>query len=165
MAGETKVPSPLAYNPRCAKRDLTTTSSKNWLTLANLYNITLGEASKNVALFQNELQGRFSDGFLGLHAAGHFAIGGDAGDFYSSPNDPVFFMHHAMLDRVWWLWQALHLEQAKSVAGTITLFNRPPSRNATLEDIIFMNYLDVDDVEIGDLMNTLSGEPLCYIYL
>lgn len=121
MAGETKVPSPLAWNPRCAKRDLTTYASTSWLTLSNLHNITQGDASHTISLFQDELQGRFTDGVLGLHAAGHFAIGGDAGDFYSSPNDPVFFMHHTMLDYVWWIWQALHPREAKTIAGTITV--------------------------------------------
>jgi tyrosinase len=165
MAGQTKVSSPLAWNPRCLKRDLTSYSSANWLTLGNLYNITLGDASKNIKTFQDELQGRFPDGFLGLHAAGHFAIGGDGGDLFSSPNDPVFWMHHAMLDRVWWMWQALHLNQAKSIAGTITIFNKPPSRDATLEDPIHFNYLNLPDVSNADVMSTLSGEPLCYIYL
>jgi tyrosinase len=37
-----------------------------------------------------------------MHAAGHFSIGGDGGDVFSSPNDPAFFLHHAMVDRVWW---------------------------------------------------------------
>ncbi|KAH7083569.1 hypothetical protein FB567DRAFT_87419 [Paraphoma chrysanthemicola] len=165
MAGEVKVNGTFTYNPRCLKRDLTTFASSNWLTLDNLYNLTLGAASKNVETFQNELQGRFNDGFLGLHAAGHFSIGGDAGDFFSSPNDPVFFMHHSMLDRVWWIWQALHLDQAKTVAGTITLFNNPPSRNATLKDVIQMNYLDLPNAKIEEVLSTLGGEPLCYIYL
>jgi tyrosinase len=157
--------SPLAYNPRCAKRDLTSTASTKWFTNTNLYNLTLGEASKSVNTFQNELQGRFGDKFLGMHATGHFAIGGEAGDFYSSTNDPVFFMHHAMLDRVWWIWQALHLNQAKTVAGTHTIFNNPPSPNTTLQDLIEMNYLNLPTVQIGDVLSTLDGEPLCYIYL
>src|SRR4051794_30864747 len=121
MAGEAASSSPLAWNPRCAKRDLTSYASSTWLTLDNLYNVTLGTASKSIGRFQDELQGRFPDGFLGMHAAGHFAIGGDAGDVFSSPTDPAFFLHHAMIDRVWWLWQALHLNQAKSIAGTITI--------------------------------------------
>jgi len=165
MAGEVPVSSPLAWNPRCAKRDLTSYAAAQWLTYENLYNITLGAASGNIADFQNELQGRFPDGFLGLHGAGHFSIGGDAGDVYSSPNDPAFFLHHAMLDRVWWLWQALHLNQAGTIAGTITIFNNPPSRDARLDDAIIMNYLNLDTVTIKDMMSTLDGEPLCYIYL
>jgi tyrosinase len=163
MAGESKVSTPLAYNPRCAKRDLTTYSSTNWLTFSNLHNITLGAASHDLLSFQNELQGRFEDGVLGLHAAGHFAIGGDAGDFYSSPNDPVFFMHHTMLDQVWWMWQALHPEQARSVAATITGFDKPPSRNATLEDTIEMNWLGVGGTTIGEVAG-MEG-PLCYVYV
>ena len=136
-----------------------------WFTYTNLFNLTLGDASKSVYTFQNELQGRFGDGFLGMHAAGHFAIGGEAGDFYSSTNDPVFFLHHAMLDRVWWLWQALHLNQAKTVAGTHTIFNEPPSPPTTDQDLIEMNYINLPPVQIGDVLSTLEGEPLCYIYL
>ncbi|KAI4626617.1 hypothetical protein J4E83_003769 [Alternaria metachromatica] len=165
MAGEVPVKSPLEWNPRCAKRDLTSYASSTWMTFENLYNVTLGTASKNVGRFQDELQGRFPDGFLGMHGAGHFAIGGDGGDVFSSPNDPAFFLHHAMVDRVWWLWQALHLDQAKSVAGTITIFNQPPSRDARLDDPIEMNYLNLDPTTIEDMMSTLDGEPLCYIYL
>jgi tyrosinase len=143
----------------------TTASSSGWLTTENLYNITLGPASKTIETFQNELQGRFDDGFLGLHAAGHFSIGGDAGDFFSSPNDPVFFMHHSMVDHVYWIWQALHLNQASTIAGTITLNNKPPSRNASLDDVISTNFLNMDTLKINDLLSTVSDNPLCYIYL
>ena len=27
----------------------------------------------------------------------------------SSPGDPLFYLHHTYLDKVWWDWQALHL--------------------------------------------------------
>ncbi|KAJ4985270.1 FAD-binding domain-containing protein [Stagonosporopsis vannaccii] len=164
MRGQTKVNGSLTYNPRCLKRDLTTSASSNWLTVKNFLNLTTGDASMSIKLFQDEFQGRFSDGFLGLHAAGHFSIGGDAGDIFSSPVDPVFFLHHAMVDRVYWLWQALHKEQAGTVAGTLTLNNNPPSRNATLEDLIQTNYLSVEPTPIGDLIDTLGNTPLCYIY-
>jgi tyrosinase len=163
MAGETKVTERLAYNPRCAKRDLTNYAATTWLTLNNLANITIGAGSHNILNFQNELQGRFTDGFLGLHAAGHFSIGGDAGDFYSSPNDPAFFLHHAMLDRVYWIWQALHLYQARTVAGSRTLAGTGPQ--TTAEDLIQTNYLNMPDVRIKDVLGTLDGSPLCYIYL
>lgn len=65
IAGANKSASALAWNPRCAKRDLTNFASKTWFTFENLYNITLGAASKDISSFQNELQGRFTDGFLG----------------------------------------------------------------------------------------------------
>jgi tyrosinase len=154
----------LAYNPRCLKRDLSSYTASTWLTIGNLLNLTIGPASASVYTFQNELQGRFTDGFLGLHAGGHFTIGGDAGDIFSSPVDPAFWLHHAMLDHVWWLWQALHLNQASTVAGTITLFNNPPSRNTTLDDALNMG-VNAPTVAIRDVLNTLGGTPLCYIYL
>lgn len=165
MAGQTKVNSSFAYNPRCLKRDLSAYTASTWLTTSNLLNLTLGSAASDIETFQNELQGRFSQGFLGLHAAGHFSIGGDAGDLFSSPVDPVFWLHHAMLDRVWWIWQALHLDQAETIAGTITLFNNPPSRNTSLDDAIYMGQSNAPARPIKDLLNSLGDSPFCYIYL
>lgn len=37
--------------------------------------------------------------------AGSGAIAGTMGDIMTSPNDPVFFLHHAQIDRVWAQWQ------------------------------------------------------------
>ena len=39
-----------------------------------------------------------------LHGYGHFWVGGSMGQM-TSPNDPIFFMHHAMVDRIWDIWQ------------------------------------------------------------
>lgn len=41
---------------------------------------------------------------LGLHSAGHGTIGGDLGDMFTSPAEPLFFQHHANLDRIWAKW-------------------------------------------------------------
>ena len=38
------------------------------------------------------------------HGRGHYFIGGDMGG-QSTPNDPVFFLHHANVDRLWAMWQ------------------------------------------------------------
>ncbi|OQD86236.1 hypothetical protein PENANT_c008G08884 [Penicillium antarcticum] len=39
------------------------------------------------------------------HKGVHTYIGGVMADIKSSPDDPIFFMHHMYIDRVWWLWQ------------------------------------------------------------
>ncbi|KAI0874785.1 Di-copper centre-containing protein [Hypoxylon argillaceum] len=161
--GQVAFPVFLGYNPRCMSRDLSAFTATNWLTLSNILNITVGAASGSVLLFQNELQGRFTDGFLGLHTAGHGVMGGSSGDIFASPTDPVFFLHHAMLDRVYWLWQALHPAKARTLGGTITLFNTPPSRDTLPTDIIDLGVNGVD-LKISDLLDTLGG-PLCYYYL
>lgn len=44
------------------------------------------------------------------HGGGHFGVGGMVGemsDMYSSPGDPLFFMHHGKLDYEWNKWQRL----------------------------------------------------------
>lgn len=47
------------------------------------------------------------------HNAGHRFIGGHMGGA-NSPNDPVFWMHHANVDRVWANWQDYQLSQNAS---------------------------------------------------
>ena len=39
-----------------------------------------------------------------MHGQGHIYIGGDMGSG-GSINDPIFFLHHANVDRIWTLWQ------------------------------------------------------------
>lgn len=155
---------PLGYNPRCLSRDLGSYTTSTWFTPENLLNVTVGDASASIESFQNELQGRFLDGFLGMHASGHMAVGGEASDLFSSINDPSFWFHHSMVDYVYWIWQALHLDQADTIAGTITILNTPPSRNASTADILDMG-VNAPSVTIDDVLDTLGQSPLCYIYL
>ena len=46
----------------------------------------------------------------GPHNAVHRAIGGDMVTA-ASPTDPIFYMHHANVDRIWYEWQEHHLAQ------------------------------------------------------
>ncbi|KAI1070988.1 hypothetical protein NW752_002556 [Fusarium irregulare] len=163
MDGMPSFKEPLGYNPRCLRRDISQYPIDQWMTLPNLYNVTVGEASQSLELMQVEFQGRFADKFLGIHAAGHFVMGGDSSDFYSSPNEPIFFLHHAMVDRIYWIWQALHPKQARDIAGTITMENRPPSRDALKSDILDVG-VNADPITIEDALDTLDGSPFCYIY-
>jgi tyrosinase len=61
-------------------------------------------------MFQAYMQGdnRYMNGTIGVHGGGHYAIGGyPASDVFFSPNEPVFFLHHGNIDRVYWIWQML----------------------------------------------------------
>lgn len=40
------------------------------------------------------------------HNAVHGWVGGIMSDIMYSPSDPIFWMHHAQVDRVWSIWQA-----------------------------------------------------------
>ncbi|KAK6210788.1 hypothetical protein LQW54_005836 [Pestalotiopsis sp. IQ-011] len=153
-----------AYNPRCLRRDLSTYVTEKWYTTANLLNVTVGEASQIHYSYWKEVQGRYAEGFLGFHTSGHYAMGADATDLYSSINDPVFWLHHTMFDRLYRIWQSLHPGEARKTAGTLTLSNSPPTRNATI-------YEPLDPGVNGairplhELFDTLGDTPLCYIYV
>src|SRR5262249_61071494 len=44
----------------------------------------------------------FSNVINGIHGAVHMWCGGTMSDASVSPADPVFWLHHANLDRPWW---------------------------------------------------------------
>jgi tyrosinase len=44
-----------------------------------------------------------------MHGRGHAFVGGDMDGSSASPNDPVFFLHHAQVDRMWAAWQEANL--------------------------------------------------------
>jgi tyrosinase len=46
----------------------------------------------------------FSSPINGIHGGVHIWIGGTMSDASVSPADPVFWLHHANLDRLWWVW-------------------------------------------------------------
>jgi tyrosinase len=152
------------YNARCLRRDISPYIPKKWFTTAKLLNVTIGAGSKTHRLFWTEIQGRYPDEFLGLHTSGHYTMGGDATDPYSSVNDPTFWFHHAMLDRIYWIWQTLHPAEANEVTGTLTLTNKPPTRNATIDEPLVLG-VDGETLKIGNRFDTLGSTPLCYIYL
>jgi tyrosinase len=55
--------------------------------------------------------GDFSDELEGIHDGVHIWAGGIGGDMAAVPFaawDPIFWSHHSMIDRIWWLWQLRH---------------------------------------------------------
>jgi tyrosinase len=46
----------------------------------------------------------FSAPINGIHGSVHIWVGGTMSDASVSPADPVFWLHHANLDRLWWVW-------------------------------------------------------------
>jgi tyrosinase len=86
---------------------------------------------------------------------------------YTSPNDPLFWLHHCMVDRVWWIWQNRKpLERSFQIAGTRTMNNVPPSDDATLDDILDLGIVTPANAPASALkhhVSTVAG-PYCYIY-
>lgn len=65
-------------------------------------------AAADIANFQMVMNHRPTtrDGVLGLHGGGHLNIGSSMQDLISSPQEPAFMLHGAMLDRLWAIWSA-----------------------------------------------------------
>ncbi|EME43326.1 hypothetical protein DOTSEDRAFT_72666 [Dothistroma septosporum NZE10] len=87
---------------------------------------------------------------------------GIAGDFetFTAPYDPLFFLHHTQLDRLWWLWQQRSPERILWAYG-----GHKQSHSmelASLDDELEYRGL-TDDVKVKDVMDTEAGQ-LCYRY-
>ncbi|RYP10781.1 hypothetical protein DL765_007992 [Monosporascus sp. GIB2] len=158
---------PLAHNPRCLKRDLNTQMCRSFASLKNTTEVML--ESPNIELFQANIQGDFRypesrKWGMSVHGGGHFIAAGDpGGDFYFSPLEPVFYLHHGQIDRMYFVWQNIDWEHRQNIAGTITMNNRPPSRNGTLDDVMDMAPLG-GAYTLGEMLDTIGGSPFCFVY-
>jgi tyrosinase len=157
-------PNPLDYNPRCLKRDLSTAILQRFSNATAVVKQILD--NKDIWDFQMVMQGVPGSGSIGVHGGGHYSMGGDPGrDVFVSPGDPAFWLHHGMIDRVWWIWQALDVKNRQyAISGTGTFLNFPASPNTTLSTMVDIGYANGGPIAMQDLMSTTAG-PFCYVYL
>ncbi|KAK0639666.1 hypothetical protein B0T16DRAFT_518701 [Cercophora newfieldiana] len=96
----------VAHNPRCLTRDFAPELAAATLN-SDVVEWTL--SAETFVQFDVRVQGAsmaVSD--IKYGAGGHLALGGDAGEIgniYSSPADPLFYLHYANIDRLWDKWQ------------------------------------------------------------
>ncbi|KAH8178615.1 common central domain of tyrosinase domain-containing protein [Sarocladium implicatum] len=103
----------------------------------------------------------YEEFYLALELKAHDIIPtGVRGDFmaFTAPNDPIFYLHHAQLDRVWWLWQMRDRQRRTQEYGGVG----DRSMNVTLTDVLPLAGLDAD-LTVADIMDTEAG-GLCYRY-
>ncbi|PYH43760.1 tyrosinase family protein [Aspergillus saccharolyticus JOP 1030-1] len=154
----------LDYNPRCLRRDISPVAAQGWTKTSDVMDLI--QNCDDISCFEWTMQGFFEEGFLGVHTAGHFTIGGDpGGDLYTSPGDPAFYVHHGMIDRVFWIWQNLNpANRTYVVKGPDFIDGLIAGPNTTIHDTLWMGNLTASR-EIYDILDTTAGTPLCYIYL
>lgn len=74
--------------------------------------------------------------------------------------DPLFFLHHTQLDRLWWLWQR------RQPDGGLTAYDGHKERHtiemAGLDDVLHYEGL-APDIKVEDVMD-IENELLCYRY-
>ncbi|KAH7309833.1 monooxygenase [Stachybotrys elegans] len=88
------------------------------------------------------------------HGAVHAGIAGGLGDMgpLTSPNDPIFFLHHTMVDQLWWKWQQEDPSRVFDYEGA----------GATLDDTMRLLGLG-EDRTVRDFMDA-GNDELCYTY-
>ncbi|CAM1502368.1 Fc.00g043520.m01.CDS01 [Cosmosporella sp. VM-42] len=121
------------------------------------------------------------------HYGGHGGVGKEMMNPISSPGDPLFYLHHTWLDKIWWDWQRQDLSVRLTEIGgqnrikrnpdgslPIRFSERPsdvpeprvegdPGDETTLNHIINMCGV-VENMKIADVMD-IRGEALCYEYI
>jgi tyrosinase len=147
-----------AYNPHCLKRDLNNYISTRY---GNQTAVNILMATPDIETFQNTMSG--ADINLGVHGGGHFSLGPALLDFFASPSDPAFFLHHSNIDRVWTLWQAQNPRKRQyALSGTSTIFNGNSTPQVTLETVQNWGFLGVEKTT-KELMSAKAG-TFCYEY-
>jgi tyrosinase len=117
------------------------------------------------------------------HSGGHGGVGGQMLNGVSSPGDPLFYLHHTWLDKVFWDWQALDRPtRTTTISGTnigpdfIPGFPARPSHiplptgadgdpdtTTTLGHVLNM-YGNSPNKTVGDVLD-IQGDYLCYEYV
>ena len=59
---------------------------------------------------------------------------------FSSPGDPIFYLHHTWLDKLWWDWQSQNLtSRVKEIGGTNKVspfLSMPHTSNTTFAEVL-----------------------------
>lgn len=163
-------------NPRCLSRDFSPYFAGRYAG-KNVTDYVLTQTS--FGWFARKVEGGPSFEDSGVHASGHYGVGGDLGimgDLYVSPGDPIFYMHHSNLDRLWWSWQVKDLtKRLKDISGPLNLmdYSNQSGGNATLAlrmTLGGVQWRSGQNVTIQDVMDIRgastngTGGVLCYDY-
>lgn len=78
----------------------------------------------------------FATGIEGIHDEVHTWVGGTMADIATAAADPLFWMHHANVDRIWWQWQQNTPDQNPNVTGEWQImdpwrYSEPDTRDIT----------------------------------
>lgn len=161
LAGLPLPPTAFNLNSSCLTRDLNSFVAKTW---CNYTDVEIAVNSPSIADFSTGINGVLGGTELGLHSGAHFTMGAPASSLFVSPQDPIWYPLHTMLDRVYVSWQQRHPELAMDLFGTETAANVPPSANVTLDSVHpDWGYFSTTPYTIRELISTTAG-PFCYTY-
>jgi len=135
------------------------------------------------ASFDRQMEGEPAFFPPAIHAGGHFGIGGllgQAGDAANSPGgesnllfqsvpeylltipEPLFYMHHTMIDYVYWKWQQIDPEVRLHQTGGPVVPYDYTGTNVTLDFEINLGAI-APSIPLRDTLDTQGG-LFCYTY-
>ncbi|HET9213713.1 MAG TPA: tyrosinase family protein [Gaiellaceae bacterium] len=100
----------------------------------------LPNAAAVAAAMANGTFNSFGGALEGIHDSGHVWVDGSMGGFATAPCDPVFWMHHAEIDRIWAEWQEANPGQNPPLAGAAATMDPWTETEADTRDIEAMGY-------------------------
>jgi tyrosinase len=101
---------------------------------------TLPNAAAVTAAMANGTYNTFRPALEGIHNSGHVWVGGSMQGITTAPTDPVFWMHHAEIDRIWSVWQAANPGQNPALAGAAAIMDPWAEDEAATRDITALGY-------------------------
>jgi tyrosinase len=85
----------------------------------------------------------FGGAIEGIHNSGHVWVGGSMTSIPTAPCDPVFWMHHAEIDRQWAVWQAAHPGLNPPLTGSAATMDPWPETEGDTRDTTALGYVYV----------------------
>jgi tyrosinase len=82
----------------------------------------------------------FGPALEGIHDSGHVWVGGSMMGFTTAPADPVFWMHHCEIDRIWAGWQTNNPAQNPNLAGAAAIMDPWSETEIDTRDIAALGY-------------------------
>lgn len=83
---------------------------------------------------------RFEPVLMGLHDNVHLAVGGPMASIAIAPTDPLFWLHHAAIDRIWATWQSRYPGLNPSLAGGAAMIGPWKSTEPDTRDVSRLGY-------------------------
>lgn len=100
----------------------------------------LPDAAAVAGVMANGTFNTFAPALEGVHNSGHVWVGGSMSSIPTAPTDPVFWMHHAEIDRIWAEWQAANPGQNPALAGPAAIMDPWSEDEPATRDITALGY-------------------------
>jgi len=100
----------------------------------------LPNAAAVAAAMANATFNAFASALEGIHNSGHVWVGGSMGMIPTAPCDPVFWMHHCEIDRIWAQWQTANPGQNPPLAGAAATMDPWSETEVATRDILALGF-------------------------